>query len=128
MHPTTDDTNQTKKGNDMSEQELHDQTAGIVSEVLDLIASDAEFREALKADPAAAMEAAGFAAKIDGLLQAVEDDAEVSGFASFAPTIGGLSRNDLLGSGILASNTGTMGCPPNLQNRYLGDAGGTFGR
>ena len=67
------------------EQELHDKTRDIVSDVLDLIAGDAEFREALKTDPTLALQTAGFASRIDDLFDEVEADAEVSGFASFAP-------------------------------------------
>ena len=81
------------------EQELHDKTRDIVSDVLDLIAGDAEFREALKTDPTLALQTAGFASRIDDLFDEVEADAEVSGFASFAPSIGSFPREDFFSRG-----------------------------
>lgn len=102
------------------EQELHDKTRDIVSDVLDLIAGDAEFREALKTDPTLALQTAGFASRIDDLFDEVEADAEVSGFASFAPSIGSHSRQAILGGTILQSNTVSGGCSQGcLQNRFL---------
>ena len=114
----------------MSEQELHDKTRDIVSDVLDLIASDADFREALKTDPGLALQTAGFATRIDDLFDEVEADAEVSGFGSFAPSIGGLSRIEIQNGTILQSNTVSGGCSQGCQqNRFLpGLDFGTFGR
>ena len=57
---------------------------------------------------------------IDDLFDEVEADAEVSGFASFAPSIGSFQREDVLGGTILQSNTVSGGCSQGcLQNRFL---------
>lgn len=89
----------------MSEQELHDKTHQLVSEVIDAIAENEEFREALKSDPEQAMEQFGYAAKVDELISDVEDDQEVTGFANISPRINGLRLIDVRNGTIVASNT-----------------------
>ena len=109
----------------MSQDALHDKTHDLVVEVIDRIASDEEFRAALKVDPEAAMENAGYAAKVDALVDEIEADSEVSGFASIVPRLGGISRIDLRNTTIVASNTS-----PPTPTCAVGNIGniGRFGR
>lgn len=64
----------------MTEQDVIDKTRAIAADVIDTIAEDEEFREAMKANPEGAMEQWGFAARVDELGQEADDDEEVQGF------------------------------------------------
>ena len=95
----------------MSTEDLQERTAEIAAAVIDRIASDEEFREALKANPEGAMELAGFAAQVDELAESIEaDEDEVSGFASIAPRLAQINFRTIRGTTIVASSPPSAGC------------------
>ena len=106
---------------------IHEQVQSLASAVIDRIASDEEFREALKANPEGAMQVAGFTDQVAELSDAIEADTEVSGFASISPRLGQINLNTLVGSTIVASSppstAPTCGCAAGAVfpgSRFLG--------
>lgn len=93
----------------MTESSLERQAMEIATEIVDLIAQDADFREAMKIDPEGAMAAAGFAGRVDALIDEAERD-DVVGFGSIAPAFQLFSRPALRGGTIVASAFPSSGC------------------
>ncbi len=93
----------------MEQAELQAETNGLVAEIINRIADDPAFKDALLADAPGALGASGYHDRIDALVDRIESESEVAGFGFDLGPIATIGRVDLKNTTILASGAPSTG-------------------